>query len=383
VLESESAHPGVMPRCIYTGVTLVPGDQKLKPSREHIVPVALGGSDSLVTTDVSADANSRAGHDIDDEVAGLLPFAMLRNQYGLKGNRRTVPKIILKGYFEEIPGVGATLEFDSDAGLSVHFQGEQIENGQVIQIGSTADRIRFLLNARLKQARTRNRQLLTQFGPIKDEEDIEISLLLAPRTQGRQFRSRLSFDLAAYHHAMARLMIKMALGLGHRVLGPTWTFSPSGDLLRRGLWSSRNAKEIPPILGSLTDGTSHPLRSHLGIGPGKHVMAVLPVERQTVALIALFGGAMGVATINLGVDSLEFFENGADAARGGCVFEITMGENGSKHFSRRTFQQLANDSAARGSVVGDTTEGAESGKNRGVRPSTSEKQGGKRERKKR
>jgi hypothetical protein len=69
-------------------------------------------------------------------------------------------------------------------------------------------------------------------------------------------------------------MIKIALGLGHRVLGPQWTFGPGGELLRQGLWATR---DHPPLIGgSLSDQADTVLRPILGIAPGKHVMAVLP-----------------------------------------------------------------------------------------------------------
>lgn len=334
-----------MARCIYTGDTLIPEDENLKASREHIVPLALGGSDQFVTWDVSAAANSRAGNEIDDNVASLLPFLGLRHKFRLQGNRRTIPNVALRGEFAEIPGAVATLEIDSDANISVRFHDEQQTTGQVISMGSTEERIRLLLNARLVQARKRNLNIITPFGPIRDEEDIEIVILIAQRKQGKQFKTSLTFDVGAYHFAVVRLTIKIALALGHRVLGPTWTFGPSGDLLRQGLWTASSLGEAPKIRGSLGDNTNHALGPILGIALDKHVMAVLPVAHQTVAIIALFGGVGGVATIDLGIDSLAFFENVEDEARGGCVFEILLNSDGSRRFASRTFKEVANDAA--------------------------------------
>lgn len=341
-----------MARCIYTGDTLVPGDANLRASREHIVPLALGGSDQFVTWDVSAAANSRAGNEIDDNVASLLPFLGLRHKYKLKGNRRVIPNVALKGEFAEIPGVGATLEIDSDANISVIFHNEQKTTGQLISIGSTEERVRLLLNARLVQARKRGLNILTPFGAIGDEEDIEIAILIAQRKQGKQFKTSFTFDVAAYHFAVVRLMIKIALALGHRVLGSAWTFGPGGDLLRQGLWTAGGLAEAPKIRGSLGDTTTHALGPILGIAPDKHIMAVLPVAHQTVALVALFGGIGGVATIDLGIDSLAFFESFEDETRGGCVFEILLNSDGSRRFASRTFKEVANDAARCGLLGG-------------------------------
>ena len=58
------------PRCIYTGKDFNFADPLLRPSLEHIIPLSLGGSDDFTTKDVSAEANARAGNEIDGEPTG-------------------------------------------------------------------------------------------------------------------------------------------------------------------------------------------------------------------------------------------------------------------------------------------------------------------------
>lgn len=346
---SENSTPAVpAARCIYTGSILIAGDDKLKPSHEHIVPLALGGSNQFTTDDVSAAANSRTGNEIDDEAASLLPFLALRHKNGLKGNRRTIPNVALKGEFLEIPGAPVTLEIDPDANISVLFHNEQQTKGQVVSLETTENRIRFLLKARLEQARKRKLNIFTPFGQIRDEEDIEIALLLAQRTQAEQFKASLPFDLVAYHFAVVRLMIKIALGLAHRVLGPLWTFGPGGDRLRQGLWAVPGSKP-PRIKGSLSDQVDSVLGPILGIAPDKHVMAILPCGHKTAAIIALFGGAPGIATIDLEFDSQSFFENLEDEKRGGCVLAVPLASEVSRRpLVSRTFRQIAQEAERAG-----------------------------------
>jgi hypothetical protein len=339
-------------RCIYSGNPLVPGDERLKPSHEHIVPLALGGSNQFTTDDVCAAANARAGNEIDDEVARLLPFVMLRRRFGLKGNRRTIPNIKLKGEFAEIPDAVVTLEVDPDANISARVCNEQRVEGKVVSLGSTEERVRFLLNARLRQARQRGLNILTPFGQIADEEDIEIALLLADRTPGREFKAPFTINLRAFHFAVVRLMTKIALGLGHRVFGPRWTFGAGGDLLRQGLWLAPKSGTLPRIQGCLTDRVEHVLAPVLGIAPDKHVMAVLPVGTDTAAIIALFGGACGVATIFLGIDSRAFFDGDGEEEAGACLFEIPMaGDVAQRRVRSRTLLEIADD-AARSGLLG-------------------------------
>ncbi|KQU01819.1 hypothetical protein ASG60_18385 [Methylobacterium sp. Leaf469] len=350
-MTSSTPNPG---RCIYTGKSLVPGDEKLKPSHEHIVPLALGGSNGLTTDDVSADANARAGKEIDDAVASLLPYLTLRHRYGLKGNRQTIPSVVLKGQFEEGSTAHATMEISAGADVTFTFQKEQTvagtvaTGGQLVSFDTTEERTRFLLQKRLEQARARNLKIFTPFGQVKDEEDIEIALMLADRADQGRFKASLSIDVAAIQFAVAKLMTKIALALGHRVLGPEWTFSGSGDLLREGLWTPLGAKP-PAIKGTLTAQIEQSLGPILHVKADHHVLAVLPAGTKTVAIIALFGGELGIATIDLGIDTMARFLNGEDAARGGCVFAIPLhSEVGKRRLESRTLQEVADAAAAAG-----------------------------------
>ena len=175
------------PRCIYTGDDLDVSDPRLSPSQEHIIPLALGGSHQFVTNDVSAIANSRAGREIDDEIASLLPFLMQRHRYRLRGNRNVVPNVKIKGKFLDL-NAKARVDIDVDGNLSFQFEDEQSTKGNLFALTSTEERVRFLLKGRLEQAKKRQMSLVTPFGSVTDEEDIEIALLLADRNEGRQFK---------------------------------------------------------------------------------------------------------------------------------------------------------------------------------------------------
>lgn len=331
------------PRCIYTKKLLVIDDKFLRPSHEHIVPLSLGGSNQFTTDEVCAEANSRAGKEIDDAVASQLTFLGQRQKYGLKGNRGTIPNVRIEGHFLEIPDANATIEIDADANVSFRFHNEQKSDGQLVQIGATEDRLRFLLKARLKQANERSLKFLTPFGQIKDEEDIEAVIMLSPRTEAQVFKAPLKINLAEYHSAVVRLSLKIAICLGHRVLGRSWTFGAGGDLLRAGLWHVEGAP-TPQIRGQLGEAEDlGPLPSLLNISPDRHTMAVLPVGDKTVAIVALFGGLPGIAVIDLGVDSSGFFEEFGDEDGGGCIFEIPLSSEVSRRrLVSRTFRDLAN-----------------------------------------
>ncbi len=329
-------------RCIYTGVDLNPTDDKLKPSHEHIIPLALGGSNQFVTDDVSADANSRAGKEVDDAVASLLPFLMLRHRYKLRGNRKTIPNVKLAGEFLDLDAA-ARLDITADGNLSFQFENEQQTEGRLFTLASTEERVRFLLKGRLAQAQKRQMSLITPFGEISDEEDIEIALMLADRNEGKQFKGHITIDVRKYHHAFARLITKIAIGLGHRVLGPEWTFGPGGHRLRQNLWRKLDDRSIPEIRGTLQADLPENLNKMFGPVDDHHVMSVLPGGGHTKAVISLFGGAAGTAIVDLGFDARRTVNRAIKEGRPfDCAFAIPIDENvTNRKLQTANLQQIA------------------------------------------
>jgi hypothetical protein len=329
-------------RCIYTGDVLDPTDEKLKPSNEHVIPLALGGSNQFTTADVS-----------DDAVAGALPFLMLRQTYNLVGHRKTVPSVKISGEFLDI-GARARCEIEQSGALSFTIQNEtqvkevEIETrtggatkGTIIKIGSTEERARILLRARLEQARSRKLSLYSQFGEIKDEEDIEVALSYADRNEGRQFKGRVTVDVNAMNVARARRMVKIALGLGHRVLGPEWTFGPGGMMLRAHLFPAKKDLNFGDLRGTIDADVPKVMKDIFGFVENRHVMAVLPMKQATVAIVSLFGGVCGTAVIDLHSDQRRRLNRALrNKEPFDCAFSIPLDVPGSRPLEVRSIQEL-------------------------------------------
>lgn len=329
-------------RCIYTGKVLDPLDADLRPSAEHIIPLALGGSNQFVTRDVSLAANNRAGDEIDDAVASTLPFLMLRHRYKLQGNRKVIPSLKMKGEFIDI-SASAEMSISPDGDIEFTFQNEQRTAGEIISLGSTEDRVRFFLRGRLEQAKQRKRHLYTQFGEITDDEDIEIALLLADRNEGREFKANVTVDVAAFNEARALLMVKIALGLGHRVLGPEWTFGPGGMTLRSHLFPGNKDLNFGSLKGTIDADVPDILAEIVGVADNRHVMAVLPTGKSTSAFISLFGGQAGTAVVDLGYDSRRKFNRAVNKGEHlDCAFSIPLEVAGPRPLEVRSIHELAN-----------------------------------------
>ncbi len=332
-------------RCIYTGIELDPNDPDACPSREHIVPMSLGGSNQFVIDDVARKANNRAGQEIDNAVASLLPYLMLRQKYGLTGHRGSVPDVTMRGRFCDLE-VEAVARFTATGEIEFDLKDEHRTQGRLIEIGGTEERVRFLVSQRLKQAKSKGLSLVTRAGDITDEEDIDIALMLETRQEGKQFKAEVAIDLRDFNFAVARLSLKIALGLGHLVLGSRWSRGAGAHRLRMDLFRKPNDPSIAQIRGQVSTELQPDINAALGVYPDHHVFAVVP-GKITTAIIALFGGQLGTSVIRLGSDSRRQFERAAKKGQPlQAVFAIPLHHEGSRPLLRRTWEEIAASSAA-------------------------------------
>lgn len=336
------------PRCIYTGEELQDTSEEMKPSHEHIIPLSLGGSNKFTTDDVSVRANNRAGKEIDDAVASQLPFLIFRHKYKLRGNRRVIPDIKLRGEFQEIEAK-ACMYIQENGDVSFRFEDEQKREGNVIMLQSTEERVRTFLAGYLTKAKKHDRCLATPLGNINDEEDIDVALTLADRVDGKQFRGAITVKLQDYHFAIGRLMVKIAIGLGHKVLGPEWTFSPGGHRLRRDLFRTPRDRSAQTIRGRIVDDLPEEQKKIFRIVPHHHIMMVAPAGKKTVAIIALFGGESGTAIVDLGYDSRRFFKYATTGnSKVKCAFAIPLNSIAGRPLLGYSFTEMANGAAVQG-----------------------------------
>lgn len=321
----------------------------LGPSREHIIPLSLGGSNQFVTCDVSRAANNRAGAEIDDAVASLFPFLMLRHQYDLAGNRGGVPDLVMRGRFGDLQA-DARVRFSVGGKIEVAFEDEQKTNGELIEIASTEDRVRFLVRQRLIQARSKGLVLATPDGEIGDEDDVEVALMLKTPKEGREFRGALQLDLASYRFAVARLALKIALGLGHRVLGPAWSRGAGAHRLRMDLFRKPGDPSLARVEGSTAADLGPELSSLLGVYQDHHVMAVIP-GKKTKAIISLFGSEHGTWIVDLGFDPRRVFARTSKAGTPiNGVFAIPLVHQGSRPLIERSWETIAAQPGANGMI---------------------------------
>ena len=164
-------------------------------------------------------------------------------------------------------------------------------------VTGSPDIVKGIFGGMLQAAKAKNRTIYSPSGDVI--ERWEDALATAEIEVFQEFAGRqiVALDFVAWN----RGMFKIALGLGHLVLGSDWTFSASADCLRAVLVNER--KDWP-----LFKGINPPLPPEivclLGIDQTvrnrhQHTLIVLPGHEPT-AIMSLFGGSVPQFAISLG-----------------------------------------------------------------------------------
>jgi hypothetical protein len=311
-------------RCLYTYVELngdVPANDRTA-SFEHIVPYALGGSDAFGISYCSKRANNDFGRDIDAPFIALPLVGFVRHQLGLKGNSGKVPDLVFKGACPEL-GRECDIVFPyegepyPDFGIDV---AGSMGAGKVSFSGSET-RLRQAVTGMLKKAKSGNYTVLSDnHHPVTSFED---AMITAQRETGETLSFRLDFGDSAFVRPWTLGLIKIALGLGARALGPTWAFSADADRLRACLADTSPKGARPSVRGNTLMKLTPELQTLTGVRPGRHTLAVLPHPEGMMACISLFGGNVFDAIIDLGNGPADIkVANETLPADWTCIFHI-------------------------------------------------------------
>ncbi len=298
-------------RCIYrTSVRLnrdkPPNDDTA--SVEHIVPWAVGGSNGCTTSDASKKGNNDLGSSVDAPFSNLLPIAAKRHLLGIEGISGDIPPIEFHAT-ATTTGTPARIFLHADGKVEYKVDPEveppkPASNGEgsVRRINGTPGQVAAILDGMLKKAKRRGDRLHTHSGrPILTvddiKEEVEVEYL-------DSFKARVTaFDQVVW----TRGIMKIVLGLGHKVLGPEWTFGPNGDLIRSYLSDDPATWESKGVRGRIVHRLDRTLEHVLGITPVSkdrytHTIAVLPAVRDLgmTAVVQLFGGK-GVPAALVGI----------------------------------------------------------------------------------
>ncbi|BAU38733.1 hypothetical protein APT_01651 [Acetobacter pasteurianus NBRC 101655] len=325
-------------RCIYSGIKMEDSDENLKKSVEHIIPLSVGGSNAFVTRDVSVQSNNTIGARIDKEFGCLFLVALQRNKYKLTGHRGAVPDIKIDGKITDISSQPhATMIVDKNGEMKIHLEKIQHKIGEEeFIIHGDENWVKYILEARLKQALSKGDILKTPYGSISKEEDIKAVIDVAPKEGGSKFQGEIRFSLDEYHKILSKFIFKIALCIGHITLGPAWTFGPDGNKFRSAL-NAKNNSDIR-VTGSPQVDTTKELFISSGmvkLAPNRHTIVFSRIGNSASVLIALFGGCLGVSLLALSLNAKKYRQGKTRQNVEAVVFSVD-GFDGRKssHFSK-------------------------------------------------
>ncbi|MBZ0271365.1 HNH endonuclease [bacterium] len=271
---------------------------------EHFLAESLG-SPATFTIRVCKKCNGDAGSSIDAALIDNYFISLERVLRGLKGQSNQLPEFEFKGTVDiEGQNVPAMYSFSTEKKrmwvkpeVKKRIEGEK----ELYEIECSEDDLERILKdikSKLKKRGLGNR-------PIKEEQKRVVSIPTP------NMRVGFGFDITS----MQRGMVKIGLGLGHLVLGESWTSSKDGDLFRQFIWEPDPDKREGILHGSTwpqeIDQKFTKILSH----KDWHLLAVM--NRNPLSFYCnLFGKYAGCALYYDGVWPLQGKESG------GVVFLI-------------------------------------------------------------
>jgi hypothetical protein len=255
--------------CIYSGCDC----EEEERSIEHIVPVAIGGPDRLVTNDVSRRANNDAGR-ADASLVDSFVMKIERWRHAISG-RNGIPDVAIRGVVD----VG---DARVPAQLTIGANRQQDElwvKPSVVRVGPG----RYDVSCRAEDLD----RIVTDIQRKSGGE--------RPRTETSHATAvtRIEASLQYKEDELWRGVVKMAIGTAHRALGSEWSRTETAALLRSALNSPDNVDwSTFPIRGQIWPHTSEDqarFNGAISCGEDHHVLLVLNTEEGVAFNVLLFG----------------------------------------------------------------------------------------------
>jgi hypothetical protein len=292
-------------RCIYTKKPLnddVPAND-LTRSVEHIIPYAIGGSDAFTTADVSKKSNNDLGSTVDADFTNLLPIAIKRHQLKIKSQGGKIPDIIFNG----------TTEFDGRARIVIHpdqtYDFELVtkvvkdSKSQAVEVAGGRDEVEKMIGNLMRGWAKRGESYRSKGG-------VEInSVEKAMETADIKLMNGANFNVEFFdRNVWMRGIFKIALGLGHKLMGNEWAFGEAAEQMRNFVMNPDAKREDIKLRGVIDGEWDRKIR--LVFGKNRmtrdsmvHAVGIVPsgIKQDVWMGISLFGGnGVPEALFNLG-----------------------------------------------------------------------------------
>ena len=277
-----------MPKCIYCTSDLVPGAADgSQPSMEHIVQYAIGGSDSLVTSDACVCCNSTLGRTVDADFINQELIGILRLMHDAVGRSGNVPNVVLNTRSMDTSEPGSLILKKGAIDVKhdpVVIRDKFAQDSEEILIAGMPDQARKIAEGILNKAKKGGRQIKTASG--KTVETVDDLFAESVSEASSNYHAQFKIDLIALMRGYA----KIAFSFAHRAFGPSWTFSQSAQPLREVATGISTTEAVKAITLGATKELRRVFVGAEAEGSKTHVVGILPIVDGKI-LVSLFGGS--------------------------------------------------------------------------------------------
>lgn len=290
-----------MHRCIYCQETMLAkgqaGDCKLRPSREHIIPAALGGPDALCTFDVCERCNSTLGQTTDGDLMKEQIISIMRQRFKLPGYSGKVPDLAIRATSEQtgtayeirIPSVG-DVTYDT---RPVVAKNANPDGSESVHVSGSREQVTNIVKGMHAKLESSGRRLLNPDGT--EILSIEDSVAAALAQQTNEFKAEIQFNQTV----IRRGIIKIAYGFAHLVLGSSWTFCPDGKPLRDAALGHGDDKSVTALVTGLNVKIREVLMQSDSEQETRHMIALLSSGDKKFIAVSLFGEPLLTMAVRL------------------------------------------------------------------------------------
>lgn len=272
------------------------GDARLRPSREHVIPSALGGPDSLCTFDVCTGCNSSLGETTDGDLMRENIVAIVRQKFGIPGYSGKVPDVVMPATsmqtgtaFEmRIPNAGDVVYRAPPRVASI----TSADGNECFSVHGTREQVEAIVSGKKAKIERQGRRMLNLDGSVLTS--IEDSLSDAIVEETTEFRAQFSYNSIA----VWRGLIKIAFNFAHLILGEQWTFSPEAEPLREAALGRGDDETIAALVSGVRLEIRDLMLQDEPEKATRHLIAMMPGDECNV-IVSLAGEDLLSAAVKI------------------------------------------------------------------------------------
>ncbi len=262
------------------------GDASLRPSREHVIPSALGGPDALCTFDVCSGCNGKLGETTDGDLMRENIVAIVRQKFGMPGYSGKIPDVVMPASSAQ---TGTAFEMRiPHAGDVVYHAPPQVtstteDNGKErFSVYGSREQVEAIVRGKKAKIERQGRRMLNPDGSVLTS--IEESIAAAVSDKTTEFKAEFSYNQTA----VWRGLIKIAFNFAHIVLGDQWTFSPRAEPLRDAALGRGDDKSVAALVSGIRIGIRDLMLRDEQERPTRHLIAIMPGD-ESMIVVSLAG----------------------------------------------------------------------------------------------